>query len=100
MRRDLGVVAGILLPQPGGGSATVRFDRGWMVVNDGGGDRGELSFGYQTPEGDAAVVTRQPGTGGGFAVTISGRTRPARRHRASRPWWMRSGSGIPAPVKW
>ena len=39
---------------------TVRFSKGWMIVDIGDGEKPALEFGYIDPEGNTALVTRAP----------------------------------------
>ncbi len=66
----------IQLPTEGGGTATLRFSRGWMVVSQGGGPpTPALDVGYVDADGTPAFATRRPdphGSGQLFAITRGG----------------------------
>ena len=48
---------------------TVRFSKGWMIVDAGQGEKAALEFGFVDPEGRKSLATRAPTTVGGFTVT-------------------------------
>lgn len=48
---------------------TVRFSKGWMVVDTGTGEKAALEFGFVDPDGRKSLATRAPANVGGFTVT-------------------------------
>lgn len=70
---DVRLVDEIAVRTPGGGSATARFDDGWLVVTPAGGtSQATVTLEYVTGDGATAHASRQPEPGGGgqrFAVT-------------------------------
>lgn len=64
------VATEITLPQVDGKSATVRFNRGWMVVDPSDGPtQGALSVGYVAANGEPRRLTRAPASVGGFSIS-------------------------------
>lgn len=59
-----------------GVDTTVRFSKGWMVVDTGDGEKPALEFGYVDPDGARVLVTRAPASVGGFTVTRADGTNP------------------------
>ncbi|MWB99139.1 hypothetical protein [Agromyces seonyuensis] len=62
----------------GAGQSTIRFSRGWLVVDSGAGERPELDFNYVDNAGRDTLAARAPaGAGltapdGGFSLTREG----------------------------
>ena len=48
---------------------SVRFSKGWMIVDAGEGEKAALEFGFVDPDGRKSLATRAPATVGGFTVT-------------------------------
>lgn len=69
-------VADVLEIPVGDVDTTVRFSKGWMVVDAGEGEKPALEFGYVDPDGANVLVTRAPASVGGFNVSVATGTDP------------------------